>query len=203
MRETVFNLPHLLPTDDIRLLAQSPAKMKLHALLANNTNYCATLLIAGPAAEANARAEKAVREAIKACLPSLPGQNIPFVKVDPALPDERMFFKELGVVTGKEPVCAVVFGKGRIVAPLLKGDDITAEQIGEMFTFLQTNASDCTPDAVYLPGSVMDMIFPWSDKLDKQVYEAIAKSGVVPDLVWTEADFDPETGELIEAPKKP
>ena len=39
---------------------------------------------------------------------------------------------------------------------------------------------------------------PWSQRLDVKMYEAIAKSGVIPDLVWNEAPVDPSTGQIVE-----
>ena len=95
-------------------------------------------------------------------------------------------------------LCAVVFGKGRVAVPILRGAEITSEALNRMFAFLRANASDCTPDAVYLPGSIVDMIMPWNRRLDALINAAIAKSGAVPDLAWNEASVDRSTGQVVE-----
>lgn len=199
-RSIIFTENRLFSAEDVLAMAASPAKMNLQGLLSDNNNYYVIVMLAGSDNKANVMAEKAINAGIKECAPRLAKQKIKLLKVDKTAKAEKAFLKELGVDPGTEPACAVVFGKGRVVTPILKGADITAATMARMFAFLQANASDCTPDAVYLPGSVMDMIMPWTDKLDAKLYAAIAKSGVVPDLVWTEAEIDKNTGELIDKP---
>jgi len=201
-RKILFTENRLFTVEDVRALAVSPAKKNLQGMLANNDHYCVAVLIAGSDKKATSQAEKAIQAGIKVCAPRLMKQKIAYLKVDKGDRDEKRFLQELELAAGTEPACAMIFGKGRMVVPMLKGAEITSERIEEMFSFLQANASDCTPDAVYLPGSVVDMILPWSDKLDAKMYEAIAKSGVIPDLAWTEAEIDPNTGEVIDKQAK-
>jgi hypothetical protein len=199
-RFVVFKENRLFTEEDILMLTTSPARMSLQNLLSDNSNYNVVVMIQGTNKDANTKVENEIAAAIKECAPRLGKQEIKLLKVDKSDKAEKEFLRELGVEASAEPVCAVVFGKGRIVVPLLKGNDITSATLINMLTFVQANASDCTPDAVYLPGSVIDMIMPWNEKLDARVYEAIAKSGVVADLMWTEAEVDRNTGELIDKP---
>jgi hypothetical protein len=201
-RNVVFTENRLFTEEDVRALALSPAKLKLQGLLSENGNYCVFVLVAGADKKSAAQAEKEIDAAIKACSARLEKQKIKLLKIDRSAPAEKLFLRELGIEAGNETVCAAVFGKGRVAVPILKGIEITTDRASEQFAFLQANASDCTPDAVYLPGSVIDMILPWTDKMDAKMYMDIAKSGVVPDLAWTEAEVDPNTGELIDKPVK-
>lgn len=201
-RNVIFTEQRLFSIDEIRSFLNSPAKKRLQKLLTDNNNYSVAMLITGNDKQANKQAEKVVKDGLNATKSMLPKQKVPFFEVSLTDPKEKNFLRELAVSTNDVPAMAMVFGKGRIVMPILRRGDIDNDHIEYMLGFLLTNASDCIPDAVYLPGSVEDMIMPWNNKLDEAMYEAIAKSGVVPDLTWAEAEFDPLTGELLDKDAK-
>jgi hypothetical protein len=173
-RTKVLAAPRMLTDEEIVALAVSPAKIQLQQLLADTTNHHVVVMIAGSDTPANRMAEKAISAGIKACAAKLEKQQIRFLNVDGTDKAEKWFLKEIvSDAKGVEPVCVVVFGKGRIVVPILEGEEITADAIIRAFSFLQHNASDCVPGAVYLPGSTMDMIMPWNEKLDARMRETI------------------------------
>lgn len=180
----VFSVPGLIKVEDVVSIIQSPAKLDLRKLLLDNSNYCAVVILDCADKAANAKAKKAAEAAIAQHHEKLPTQKIPIMTVDRAKPAEKYFLSELGLKDEtKAPIALVVFGKGRLVSSILTGDDIKDDVLANMFLFLNHNASDCTPDAVYVPGSTVDMIMPWTREMDAKMFDAIAKSGAVPDLM--------------------
>jgi hypothetical protein len=180
----VFSVPGLLKAEDLRSIIQSPAKLDLRKLLLDNSNYCVVVILDCADKPANARARKAAEAAVAKHREKLPTQTIPIMTVDRTKPGEKYFLAELGLKDETQaPIALVVFGKGRLASSMLTGDDIKDEALANMFLFLNRNASDCTPDAVYVPGSTVDMIMPWTREMDAKMFDAIAKSGAVPDLI--------------------
>lgn len=193
-KDTVLNVQSIegiQTAEDVKALIASPKRLELHALLTNNANYCVATLLASADRAANQKAAAQIAKAIEEYQPRIPNQKIPVFTVDRSAAAEKYFLAEYGVpADNKEPVCLVVFGKGRVVNSVRIGEQITSEQVGRNFEFLGANASDCVPGAVYLPGTVSDLIMPWSQQIDRQIFLAIAKSGVIPELAPAVAELE-------------
>lgn len=136
------------PELDTRLtsLVASPARAQI--LQAAIETYGAVLLLRGEDERANAAARSLANDAIKvteatlADLPKRIGLGPRLVECDPSLPEEQIIAWSLGV-NGKalaQPVIAVIYGRGRLAGPALRGDTLTSEKLRDQ---LALPGADC------------------------------------------------------------
>ncbi len=198
--EFVTVLPGALSDEALRSMAASPKKQELKRLLSVNTNYCVFVFIPGSDQQANAAAMRELQAASAEHGKAFPGQLVPIATLSPDDRAESFLLQELGVgPDAVNPQAAIIFGKFRFLTPTLVGDDVHRDLLTGALEFLHRNASDCTVDAVDVPGATRDLLGAWSFEESMRMVQAVAESGAVPDMPWwNEAEVDPQTGELVE-----
>jgi hypothetical protein len=200
--EELFRTNGQLPPEMIKSFALSPWKIELKRALLNTANYCVAVFVPGADEKESAKALETLKEAIAEHVKKKPKELVQVIELKWNVPDP-FFMGELGVGHPNEgPVVGFVFGKGCLLLPLLKKEKITKEAVHKLFWFLNHNAADCGPDAIFFRNEVTrDLLMQWEQSHDRRlVIDAMRAAGLdVPK--WKEAPVDPETGELLDPAK--
>ena len=134
-------------------------------------------------AQAGAWIEAAVKEWGDSHEPGLA-----FLRVDPEDPGERLFtaLAELGP---EAPECAaVVFGRGRLMAPLLRGEELTKENLYRLLDQL-TVPCTCLADSTVMG---LDLPVRWEEALDIRFAALEAASG------YSETPFEEQVQAMVD-----
>ncbi len=181
--------PGQMGKDAVKALIASPKKLEIKKLLSENDNYCMVLFSPGKDPKAGAAALKTVQTAIAEHQKRAPKQKIPVIQLDRSDPKEAFLVKELGLSSqDTESLAVILFGKGRVLLPVMKGKAITKDNFLERYEFLNHNASDCNADPVFVLEETADLLIRWEPELDEKVITAIRKSGILERLYgpWDE-----------------
>jgi hypothetical protein len=128
--------------------------------------YGAVLLLRGQDQPANLAARTAANEAIKAIestladLPKRIEHGPRLIECDPSFPDEQILGWSLGV-NGKDlpkPVVAVIYGRGRLAGPALKGDSLTTAKIKDQLSLIGADC-ECTLDHAWMTAPSIPVLF--------------------------------------------
>ncbi len=200
--EVLFQTNGELPPEMIRSFALSPWKIELKRALLNTSNYCVAVFAPGADKEKSAAALETLKEAIAEHVKKKPKELVQVIELKWDVPDP-FFMGELGVGHPNDgPVAGFVFGKGCLLLPLLKKEKITKEEIHKLFSFLNHNAADCGPDAVFFRDKVTrDLLMQWEVAHNKRLVVAAMKAAGLAVPEWKEAPVDPETGKLLDPAK--
>ena len=174
-QQILLVMPGKITEEMIRSLVFSPTRLKLKQLLIDTTNYCVVVFIPSVDRKASTRVRNAVQEAVLGHMEKESRQRIPVLDVDWNAAPDPFFLTELGgnsLVT--VAVATVIFGKGCQLLPVLKGEKITRQAVMDQFTFLDKNASDCTPDAVFFRDKVTkDLLMQWTPQNDETIIREV------------------------------
>jgi hypothetical protein len=168
--------------DALSEIASSPTRDEL--LQTVSRCFGAVLLIEGDAPEANARARRAIADAIGQMRSQM--KSMPKTIAEPpvlialgasARARERLLLWSLGLGAGPapEPRAAVIYGRARWIGPLVKGDEITARNLAGILSFIGADC-ECGLDVSWTQGT--RLLVRWDENLHSRVAKAL--------------DFDPE-----------
>ncbi len=167
-RETVWSV--------LEEVVISPGRMKILSSVINT--YCVIVLVQGNDATKNERARKAVDDAVQELskiMSQMPDaiDKPPDVMVVPpkSFSQERVLLWGLGVSEGAgqgsrtELYAAVVYGRGRRIGPLLKGEEITAKGLFNILSIIGESC-ECGIDKRWLLGTMIPL--RWGEKTQSE-----------------------------------
>jgi hypothetical protein len=141
--------------------------------------YCIVLLLQGKDEQANEKARKAASDAIdeiKKVMSQLPKpvEEPPHLIVIPrrAFPQERILLWSLGVeeTESVEPHLVVLYGRGRRIGPILKGERITANGLFNILSVVGS-ACECGLDRGWVLGKMIPL--KWDEKVQSEVIKSL------------------------------
>ncbi|MFC1715304.1 hypothetical protein ACFL6S_16665 [Candidatus Poribacteria bacterium] len=157
----------------------SPGRNEI--LSAAISTYCVIVLVQGNNATENERARKAVDDAVQELskiMSQMPDsiEKPPEVMVMPpkSFSRERVLLWGLGVSEGVrqgshiKPYVAVIYGRGRRIGPLLKGEEITAKEIFNILSIIGESC-ECGIDKRWLMGMMIPL--RWGAKAQSEAVE--------------------------------
>ncbi len=141
--------------------------------------YGVVLLIEGPQQDRNAKARDVISTAVGRIreqldlLPKPIGQPPETVTLDQrSLDRERVLLWSLGLKPQdiNQPHAAVLYGRGRWIGPLFKGDRLTPDPLTEILLIIGSDC-ECGLDHRFLQGTMLPV--RWDDDLQQKVVKSI------------------------------
>ena len=158
------------PTDeDLAAILHSPARADAKKTLVDDW----AVLLFAPGEDADAAAHADAVEAIEKKWDAEHPPGITVVYVDRADPDERILCSFAGIQAGGPDWAGVLFGRGRLMAPPLIGEDISEGSLDELLRGL-TMPCTCLQEATALG---LDVPMTWEPELDAKFAAMEAASG--------------------------
>lgn len=142
-------------------------------------SYCVVLVMDGKNAQGNMRALQEAREAVREISGSL--NQLPKVVSSPPgilvvphdkIKDEKILLLSLGLTEKEimEPSVAVIYGRGRVMGPVLGGDQITDRRIFNLLTVVGADC-ECGLDNAWLLGRMMPL--RWEASVQAEVVQLL------------------------------
>jgi hypothetical protein len=162
-----------LPPDELEAKLSSLVRSPARAQVVNAVieTYGAVLLLRGPDESANNSARDAATAAItsvEASLADLPKRierGPRLIECDPSLPDEQIVAWSLGE-NGKDlaaPVTAVIYGRGRLAGPPLKGATLTTAKLRDQLSLIGADC-ECSLDHSWMTAGSLPLAFSAADE---------------------------------------
>ncbi len=155
----------------------SPARQQIHEKAAEY--YAVVLLIEGPQPQANAKAREVISTAIGRIREQLDLLPKPIARPPEMVTLDRQSLDREGVLLWSlglkpqdinEPCAAVLYGRGRWIGPLFKGDKLTPDPLTEMLLVVGSDC-ECGLDHRFLQGTMLPV--RWDDDLQQKVVKSI------------------------------
>lgn len=194
-------------------IVSSPKREEILSSIAEA--YCVVLLIQGPDAAENRKTQAVISDAIKevetimAQMPKSIEEPPRLVVIPPQLSSqERILLWSLGVSESEVdgPYAALLYGRGRRIGPLLKGEEITLNRLFDVL-FVIGSSCECGLDRGWVLGTMIPL--RWDEKMQSEVVEHLAFDAESP-MVKTEisqilslgpslgADKPSQSGKLVD-----
>lgn len=141
--------------------------------------YSVVLLIEGRDASKNKSAQTAVSQAIKRIgkimdlMPKPVDEAPQLIVIPPSVAStEKILLWSLGLLDGQtdEPVVAILYGRGRRLGPLIKGEQITENSIFNLLSIVGADC-ECGLDRSWMIGSMIPL--RWGSKLQDEVVKRL------------------------------
>lgn len=201
-----FVIDHWEPApteDDLAVLLASPARARLTSAILESW----AVILYSPGADEDSRALQAVFDAVEKrwAVEQAPGVSV--VRFDRADPRERLLCNFIGIEPSGPDWAGVVFGRGKLLAPPLQGEEISEDHLNQLFQGLAVPCT-CLQESLTLG---LDIPMAWHEGLDAKVTSLAPPQGYmemtigdVPPMTRIEAELeaqipDEEQGVLASA----
>lgn len=160
------------PELDAKLTTLAASPVRAQILSATIETYGAVLLLRSENETANAAARALANGAIKvtegalADLPKRIALGPRLIECDPSLPEEQVIAWSLGV-NGKalaQPVLAVVYGRGRLAGPALRGDSLTEQKLRDQLALIGADC-ECIMDHAWMTAGAIPLAVSAADEI--------------------------------------
>ena len=160
------------PTDDdLAALLTSPARERLTSAI---LDYWVVVLHS-PGTDGNAKQLDGVFDAVAKRWAEEQSPGVTVVEFDRTDPHERLLCSFAGIRPSGPDWAGVVFGRGRLLAPPLQGDEITEDNLNGLIQGLAIQCT-CLQEAMTLG---LDIPMQWDEELDAKVTSLAPPGGYV------------------------